>query len=278
LQLSGIGPAEHLRAAGVEVVADLPSVGENLQDHFVVGETYRLKRGTLSVNELTRGVRLLGEAVKYLFARRGLLTLSAAHIGVFCKSRPDLAGPDIQFHILPATMDPEKMANEQKMILETQPGLTIAPCQLRPESRGHIRIRSADPAEHPAITPNYLANDFDRQVVLAGLRWGRRIAAQPALARYIDHELMPGEAVQSDEELLAFARTYGTTIYHPVGTCAMGRGPEAVVDPELRVHGIKGLRVVDASIMPRLVSGNTNAPTIMIAEKASDLILGRAPL
>jgi choline dehydrogenase len=227
------------------------------------------------VNELTRGARLLGEAAKYLFARKGLLTLSAAHVGVFCKSRPDLAGPDIQFHILPATMDPDKMAGEQKMILESEPGLTIAPCQLRPESRGHVRVRSADPALHPAITPNYLANDFDRQVVLAGLRWGRRIAAQPALTRYIDHELMPGAQVTSDEDLLAFARSYGTTIYHPVGTCAMGHGPDAVVDPQLRVHGMDGLRVMDASIMPRLVSGNTNAPTIMIAEKASDLIRSR---
>ena len=275
LQLSGIGPAEHLRDAGVPVVADLPGVGENLQDHFVVGQTYRLKPGTISVNELTRGVRLLGEAAKYLFGRKGLLTLSAAHVAVFCKSRPDLAGPDIQFHILPATMDTEKM-KQQQMVLEEQPGLTIAPCQLRPESRGWIRIRSSDPAQYPAIAPNYLSNSFDQEVVVAGMRWGRRIAQQPALARYIEHELMPGAEAQTDEQLLAFARDYGTTIYHPVGTCAMGHGPQAVVDPQLRVHGIERLRVVDASIMPRLVSGNTNAPTIMIAEKASDMIRGKA--
>jgi choline dehydrogenase len=278
LHLSGIGPAQVLQAAGVDVIHDLPGVGENLQDHFVVGQTYRLKPGTPSVNELTRGPKLLGEALKYAFARRGLLTLSAAHVAVFCRSRPDLAGPDIQFHILPATMDATKLTTEQKMVLETEPGLTIAPCQLRPESRGHIRIRSPDPAAHPAITANYLSNAFDQQVVMAGLRWGRSIAERPELARFIDHELMPGPSVQSDAELLAYAREFGTTIYHPVGTCAMGRGGGAVVDPELRVHGLDRLRIVDASIMPRIVSGNTNAPTIMIAEKASDLIRGRTGL
>ena len=171
-------------------------------------------------------------------------------------------------------MDPDALANGQKMVLEKEPGLTIAPCQLRPESRGHLRIRSPEPDDHPAITPNYLASPVDRQVVVAGLRWGRRIAARPELARYIDHEMMPGADAQSDEDLLAHARAWGTTIYHPVGTCAMGTGGDAVVDPELRVHGIDRLRVVDASIMPRIVSGNTNAPTIMIAEKASDLIRG----
>jgi choline dehydrogenase len=175
-------------------------------------------------------------------------------------------------------MDAEKLTTEQKMVLETQPGLTIAPCQLRPESRGHVRIRSADPAAHPAITPNYLSDPLDQEVTVAGLRWGRRIAEQPALSRYIDHETKPGPEVQSDTELLGYARDYGTTIYHPVGTCAMGRGPYAVVDPQLRVHGIDRLRVVDASIMPRLISGNTNAPTIMIAEKAADMIRGKAPL
>jgi choline dehydrogenase len=275
LQLSGVGPGELLREHGIEVVTELPGVGENLQDHFVVGETFRLKKGTVSVNEMVRGTRFLGEAMKYLLHKRGLLTLSAAHIAVFCKSRPDLAGPDIQFHILPATMDPEKLANNQKMELEKEPGLTIAPCQLRPESRGTIRIKSPDPRAHPAIQPNYLSDRLDQEVTVAGMRWGRRIAAQPALARYIEHELMPGPAVATDEQLLEHARTWGTTIYHPVGTCAMGHGPGAVVDPHLRVHGVEGLRVVDASIMPRLISGNTNAPTIMIAEKASDMIRGR---
>jgi len=278
LQLSGIGPAALLREHGIEIVADLPGVGEKLQDHFVTGETFRLKQGIVSVNELVRGTRFLRETFKYMFGRKGLLTLSAAHVAVFCKSREGLAEPDIQFHILPATMDPDKLANAQKMELEKEPGLTIAPCQLRPESRGTIRIKSPDPSAYPAIRPNYLSDRLDQEVIVAGLRWGRRIAAQPALARYIERELMPGPEAVTDEQLLDHARTWGTTIYHPVGTCAMGHGQNAVVDPRLRVRGVEGLRVVDASIMPRLVSGNTNAPTIMIAEKASDMILGAQSL
>jgi choline dehydrogenase len=277
LQLSGIGPATLLQDKGIAVVANLPGVGENLQDHYVIGMRYRLKDGIVSVNEMTKGTRFLGEVFKYLSKRTGLLSLSAAHIAAFCKSRPDLSGPDIQFHILPATMDQDKLMNEQKMVLEDKPGLTIAPCQLRPESRGHIRIKSADPREYPSIVANYLSNPLDQEVAIASLKWGRKIAAQPALAPYVDHEMDPGPGFDTDEQLLAFARENGTTIYHPVGTCQMGHGPMAVVDPELRVHGVEGLRVVDASVMPRLVSGNTNAPTIMIAEKASDMILGKSP-
>ncbi len=278
LQLSGVGPGELLNRHGTEVVADLPGVGENLQDHYVMSVRYRLKAGVVSVNEQSKGGRLAGEALKYLFQRKGLLTLSAAHIAAFCKSRPDLAGPDIQFHILPATMDLDKLVNEQKMELEAAPGLTIAPCQLRPESRGHIRIKSPDPGVYPAIFANYLADPLDQEVAVAGLKWARKIGEAPALAPYVDHEMDPGAAVASDAQLLEFARLAGSTIYHPVGTCQMGRGPMAVVDDQLRVRGLEGLRVVDASIMPRLVSGNTNAPTIMIAEKASDMILGRAAL
>jgi choline dehydrogenase len=164
------------------------------------------------------------------------------------------------------------------MEMEDAPGLTMAPCQLRPESRGHIRIKSPDATVYPSIVPNYLSDSLDQEVAVAGLRWCRTIAEQPALAVYIDHEMNPGPDVKADEQILDFARMTGSTLYHPVGTCQMGSSPRAVVDTQLRVRGVLGLRVVDASVMPRLVSGNTNAPTIMIAEKAADMILGKAVL
>jgi choline dehydrogenase len=276
LQLSGVGPGELLRQHGIAVIAALPGVGENLQDHYVMPVTYRLKAGTVSVNELTRGWRFVGELLKYTLHRKGLLTLSAAHIAAFCKSRPDLLGPDIQFHILPASQDLEKTI-AGKMALDTLPGLTFVTCQLRPESRGTINIKSADPHVYPAIAPNYLSDPLDQEVAVAGLKLGRKIAAQPALARWSDYEMLPGPNFTTDSALLDYARMAGSTVYHPVGTCQMGSGPMAVVDARLRVRGVSGLRVVDASVMPRLVSGNTNAATIMIAEKACDLILDKAP-
>ncbi|MEM9374979.1 MAG: choline dehydrogenase [Pseudomonadota bacterium] len=274
LELSGIGDPERLREYGINMVSPLPGVGENLQDHFVLGNRYRMKEGSPSVNQQSRGLAMIGEVFKYLTQRKGLLTLSAAHVAAFIKTRPELATPDVQYHILPATMDLQKMTETGDMELEKHPGITIAPCQLRPESRGSVHIKSNQSDRHPAIRPNYLSDPLDQQTAIAGLRWARDLAAQPALAKYIEHELEPGAALQSDDELLEFARETGGTIYHPVGTCKMG--PEgdsmAVVDDQLRVRGVEGLRVVDASVMPRLVSGNTNAPTIAIAEKASDMI------
>ena len=274
LELSGIGHPDVLSPQGIATVSAVPGVGENLQDHFVIGNRYRMKPGSPSVNQQSRGLAMIGEVFKYLIQRKGLLTLSAAHVAAFIKTRPELATPDVQYHILPATMDLQKMTETGDMELERQPGITIAPCQLRPESRGSVHIKSAQHDAHPAIRPNYLHDPLDQQTAVAGLRWARELAAQPALAQYIEHELEPGEALQSDDELLEFARETGGTIYHPVGTCKMG--PEgdtmAVVDDQLRVRGVESLRVVDASVMPRLVSGNTNAPTIAIAEKASDMI------
>lgn len=274
LELSGIGDPEVLKAMDIPVVKALPGVGANLQDHYVVGMQWRLKAGSISVNELSRGWRLIREAARYAIGRKGLLALSAAHVQAYVRTRPGLDGPDVQYHILPATMDTEKLTLHQVMELERHPGLTIAPCQLRPESRGTIHLRTPDPMAHPAIRPNYLSAQLDRDTIVAGLKWARLLASQPALAPYIESEQLPGAAAATDEDLLTFAREGGSTIYHPVGTCAMGRAddPRSVVSPQLKVIGVEGLRVVDASVMPRLVSGNTNAATIMIAEKASDLI------
>jgi choline dehydrogenase len=273
LQLSGVGPGALLQRHGIEVVRESPGVGENLQDHYAATLTFRLRPGVVSVNELTRGPRFLGELVKYAIARKGLLTQSPCHVALFCRSRPDLRRPDLQFSILPATIDFERMIGGHRMTLERKPGLTMAVCAMRPESRGQVRIRSADPEAHPAIKPNYLSAPYDQAATVAGLALGRRIARQPALSAYIDHELTPGTECNAEDALLDHALTTGSTIYHPTGTCAMGDGPDAVVDPLLRVIGVERLRVVDASVMPRIVSGNTNAPTVMIAEKASDLIL-----
>lgn len=274
LELSGIGAAGRLKELGIDVVLDLPGVGENLQDHYVTAVRHRITK-PVTVNELTRGLPFIGEVFKYLLFRKGLLTLSAAHVQAFVRTRPELETPDVQFHILPATMDMDKFQDAQVMELEREPGLTTAPCQIRPESRGTVHLRSPDPAAHPAIRPNYLSDPIDRRTIVEGLKWARKIVEQPAMDPYRGPEIGPGPDVESDDELLAFARAYGTTIYHPVGTCKMGMDAAAVVDPQLRVRGIGHLRVVDASVMPRITSGNTNAPTIMIAEKAADMILDR---
>lgn len=273
LQLSGIGPAALLREHGIDVVADLPGVGENLQDHYVIGCAYRCTR-PVTVNEQSRGLPLLGEALKWLVLRRGLLAMSAAHIGAFVKTRPELDSPDVQYHILPASMTQNIAPG--KMELDSFPGMTCAPCQLRPQSRGSIRIKSSIPTTPPAIRPNYLTARLDQETVVESLKIARRLFNAAPLDPYRGAELEPGADVQSDDELLAFARERGNTIYHPVGTCKMGSDPMAVTDAQLRVHGIQNLRVIDASIMPNLVSGNTNAPVIMIAEKAADMIKAAA--
>ena len=268
LMLSGVGPAAHLAEHGIETVADLPGVGRNLQDHLQTRIAYRCT-APITVNDIMRNpLRQMQAGLQYLMFRSGPLTISAGQVGIFAKTRPELATPDIQFHFIVFSSDRPAEG------LHTFSGFTQNVCQLRPESRGEIRLKSADPRMAPAIHPNYLATETDRQTLVAGLQMCRDIAAQPAMARYIKSEYLPGEQVQGPDELLAYARQYGGTIYHPCGTCKMGSDTMAVVDAELRVHGLTGLRVADASIMPTLVSGNTNAACIMIGEKVSDLIRG----
>ena len=274
LQLSGLGPEALLHGHGIEVVKDLPGVGENLQDHYLVGCAYRCTQ-PVTVNEQSRGLALLREAVKWAVSRRGLLAMSAAHIGAFVKTRPELDSPDVQYHILPASMT-QSIASG-KLDLDPFPGMTCAPCQLRPESRGSIRIKSSIPTVYPAIRANYLSARLDQETVVESLKIARRLFNAAPLDPFRGAELEPGADVQSDDELLAFARERGNTLYHPVGSCKMGSDPMAVVDAQLRVHGIQNLRVIDASIMPNLVSGNTNAPVIMIAEKAADMIKAARP-
>ena len=267
LELSGIGAGERLRALGLPVLLDRPAVGENLQDHYTSRLTWRL-RNAESLNTMVRGLPLVREALRYLFQRRGALTLPASLIGAFVKSQPDLEEADIQFHIAHATFKDPK-----KRIFDPFPGLTLAPCQLRPESRGSIHAISPDPRAAPEIRANFLSTETDCRIHVAGMRFARALMATRAMTPYVEKELTPGPTAENETALLDHARQTGATLYHPSGTCRMGGDDEAVVDPALRVKGVDGLRVVDASIMPRLISGNTNAPVIMIAEKAADMIL-----
>ena len=266
LQISGIGPADHLRQIGVEIVHDLPGVGANLNDHYVVRIVHRVT-GAITINQLSRGLRLAREAVKFAAAGNGALTFGVTSAMVFCRSREGLASPDLQLLFTPASY-----AQNAFRQLEREPGMTVAVCPVRPESRGTIMAQSPDPLQHPAIRPNYLSAPSDLRVLISGIDHTRRIFAQPAMAQHSVEETVPGPAVASDEAFAEFARQAGTNVFHPVGTCKMGTDAMAVVDPRLRVYGITGLRVIDASIMPAVTTGNTNAPAIMIGEKGAAMI------
>ena len=267
LQLSGVGPADLLRQHGIEVVLDAPGVGNDLQDHMQVRVVTRCSQA-ITLNDIVNNpIRKVLTGLRYAMFRTGPLTIAAGTSGAFFKTNPRLATPDIQIHFLPFSTD--KMGEK----LHPFSGFTASVCQLRPESRGSLRIKSADPTAPPEIRINYLASDVDRVTNVEGLKILRRILHARALAPYVVEEVDPGDKITSDEALLAYCRARGTTIYHPTSTCRMGNDPLAVVDQRLRVRGLDGLRVIDASVMPDLVSGNTNAPVIMIAEKASDLIL-----
>jgi choline dehydrogenase len=269
LQVSGVGNAAHLQEIGVPVVHHLPGVGESLRDHYAVRLAWRVQ-GAPTLNERARGLALLCEVLRYAVARRGLLAMSPAHAGAFLRTRPELATPDMQLFFSPASFEGGRSGQAP---LERLPGMTCGCSQLRPESRGWVRAASADPSAPPEIQPNYLADPIDQQTIVAGRRAVRQIFAAPALARFCAAEILPGPAVASDAELLAHACERGSTIYHPIGSCRMGSDPLAVLDHRLRVRGVEGLRVVDASIMPTMPSGNTYAATIMVAEKGADMIL-----
>lgn len=265
LQNSGVGPAEVLRKAGVAVHHELAGVGRNLQDHLQVRLVLKTRERTLN-DEVNSPINKLWIGMQYMLSRTGPLTLAASQVTIFTRSGPDAERPDIQFHMQPLSADkPGEGAHPFS-------AFTASVCQLRPFSRGHIEIKSNNPLEYPAIHPNYLSDERDHPVVIGGIKVARRIAEAPSLKPHIISEFVPGAQFQTDAELLDAARRYSQSIYHPAGTCKMGHDDLAVVDDRLKVHGLDGLRVVDASIMPELVSGNTNAPTIMIAEKAADMI------
>ena len=273
LNLSGIGDPDLLKAAGVPVTHALPGVGANLQDHLDVSLNWACTQPITLYND-TKGLKQLAVGLQYMLTGKGPGRQNGLESGAFLKSRPDLDRPDLQLHFVLAIM------KEHAKVTVQRDGFTMHVCQLRPESRGRVGLRSADPLADPTIFANYLATEEDRRAVREGVRIARDVVGQPALAPYRGEELSPGFDVKSDAEIDAWIRETGETIYHPVGTCKMGldSDPTAVVDGDLNVFGLSGLRVVDASVMPTLIGGNTNAPTIMIAEKISDLLRGRAPL
>lgn len=273
LQLSGIGPAELLRRHGIEVVTDSPAVGRNLQDHLCIDHLYRSRQPSLN-EELGSWWGRIRAGVRYAAFRRGPLSISVNQGGGFVRTRSDLARPDLQLYFSPLSYTRAVPGKRALMRPDPFPGFLLSAQPCRPTSRGHLELRSADPLAPPMIFPNSLATGEDVHAMLDGSRFLRKLAGAPALARIIAEELAPGAGIQSDKELLDDIRQRGSSVFHPVGSCRMGPDATAdVVDPALRVHGIAGLRVIDASIFPAVTSGNTNAPTIMVAEKGADLVL-----
>ena len=275
LQVSGVGPQSLLHTLGVPVVHELPGVGENFRDHYAVRVVCRAKPGTVTLNELARGPRLVGQIARWATGRPSILAIVPSQVFVFWKSFEGLDAPDLQCVFTPGSYKEGKNYE-----LDNYPGMTAGAWQHRPESSGHVRARSADVWEDPIIQPNYLSAPNDWRVLLGGLRLMRRLLATPEMQPYVDAETLPGAQVQSDDEWLDYARRNGSTTYHLIGTCRMGpdTDPSAVVNDRLQVHGMENLRVIDASIMPSMTSANTYATTMMIAEKGADLIRGKPPL
>jgi choline dehydrogenase len=267
LELSGYGQAGRLRSFDIPVVHDAPQVGENLQDHFQARMVFRCKRAVTLNDQYNNILRRAGIGLRYALQRKGPLTVSAGYATAFFKSHERLATPDIQVHFIIFSTD--KMGQS----LHPFSGFTASVCHLRPESRGDIHVRNVDPSVAPSIRVNYLSTQEDRRANVDGLKFLRSIMQAPAMGDYMEEEIEPGLSCTSDDDLLSYARAQGSTLYHPTGTCRMGPDENAVVGPDLKVKGVSGLRIADGSIMPTLVSGNTNAPIIMIGEKASDLIL-----
>jgi choline dehydrogenase len=267
LQLSGIGPAGLLRSRGIDVIADMPGVGADLQDHFQGRIQYRCTSPITMNDTVNSWSRSILAGMRYAFQRKGILAIGAGYAGAFLRTDPALASPDVQIHLI--IFSAEKLGAG----LHPFPGFTMSVCQLRPESRGTVQIKSSDPLTPPAIQPNYLSTPFDRDTMVAGMKQMRQIMAQPAMRPFVAEERNPGPHCASDADLLAYLRDTGTTIFHPTSTCRMGNDARAVVDERLRVRNVQNLRVVDGAIMPTVVSGNTNAAIIMIGEKGADLIL-----
>ncbi|WP_299842427.1 GMC family oxidoreductase [uncultured Jannaschia sp.] len=267
LELSGIGPGAALQAAGLDCRHDVPEVGENLQDHLQLRLIYKVQ-GVRTLNEQASSWRgQAAIALEYALRRSGPMSMAPSQLGVFTRSGPEKASADLQYHVQPVSLD--KFGDK----VHPFPAFTASVCNLRPQSRGSVHAKGPGHDRAPAIRPNYLSAEADRRTAVAAIRLTRRIVAQPALARYRPEEFRPGPAAETDADLMRAAGDIGTTIFHPVGTCRMGADPGSVVDPELRLRALGGLRIADASVMPTITSGNTNAPTLMIAEKAAEMML-----